>query len=215
MRTTAVRRRRSAPLPLALRLLAACCACVTLLALLRLSSSASAASSVQWSTLSPSLGVSVESAPLGRSSAGGRALSTSASLCPDAENEPCAPFAVQRACLSADTMAAVWANTPRLLESLYARYDIELRIETQLLETSSLVLTEITRTLLSEVLGFSVKIIVNPVYHSQLPRCTTLFDFHPSIWGTDWSDAELEVRTTAPHGTAGARAARVGGMGAE
>jgi len=171
---------------LLLLLLSLCLACLPAVV-------TSAAPSFVWSTLSPSMGVELAAAPLGRAQVAGRSMATSARLCPNAEQEPCAPFAVQRACLDVDTMREAWSLTPGVLESLYARFDLQLRIETQLLEQSSLVLTEITRTLLTEVLGYSVQIIVNAAYHSQLPRCTHLFDFHPSIWGTDWSEEEIEV----------------------
>lgn len=109
--------------------------------------------------------------------------------CSSMDPASCVPTSPPALCLSRSLISStISASTFR---SLYGRFDVELVIESQELETDSLVLTEVMRIILAEVAGYSTKIIVNEAYHTQLPRCSErAFHFHPQIWRTDWSDAD-------------------------
>lgn len=109
--------------------------------------------------------------------------------CETMDPDSCAPTIPPALCLSRAAIASTLSAST--FASLYPRFDVRLVIESQELETSSLVLTEALRIILSEVAGYATKIVVNQVYHTQLPRCDQrAFHFHPQIWRTDWSDAD-------------------------
>ena len=134
-------------------------------------------------TLSPSVGKDPSTSLFPQSLA-------ATTFCPAEETVPCVPVVQTASCLDAQALKLAFSRSPSTFESLVARQDVTLVIESQA-EPSSLLLSEIMRILLTEVQGYSMRIVQNAEFHNQLPRCVDgKYDMHPQIWRTDWTDEE-------------------------
>ena len=115
---------------------------------------------------------------------------TAWSFCPDTEVRPCsaAPDTGMQVCMSKEQLTSYIPTN--IFESLYARFDLAVSIESED-DGSSQFVAQIIKILWQEVLGYSVRYIFNPNFGDQLPRCVAgLYDFHPEIWRSDWTNAQ-------------------------
>ena len=148
--------------------------------------SSSSSSSPPWPSLSPDIGEAAENAFLQQSSSSSFSLFHNHTLfCAEREVFACHPINPDRVCFSREFVRGAFQgrkNGVEVVESMYERRDIMLTIETQS-EASSRMITEMFRILTVELLGYSMKVIQNEEFVSQLDRCAAgKFDFHPQIW---------------------------------
>jgi len=115
---------------------------------------------------------------------------TASSQCTTADEDTHCPVVPRSSlCFSKADVEALHFD-PSVRSSFFSRFDLSLQIESQS-DSTSLILQEVMRILLTEIYGYSTRTVINDDYTNPLPRCLSKKgNLWPYIWRTDWSVAE-------------------------